>query len=80
MIGVPRPKKAKVQQLEESGLDENTGITVSFLLYKGQVKMLQARLALSEAQTGAAEAAARLQEALLMREQHAHACTRCKLL
>ena len=49
-------------------------------VYKGQVKMLQARLALSEAQTGAAEAAARLQEALLMREQHAHACTRCKLL
>ena len=44
--------------------------------YKGQVKMLQARLALSEAQKGAAEADARLQECLLMREELAHALTR----
>jgi hypothetical protein len=169
MIGMPRPKKAKVQQLEESGLDESTGITGDMQAeesssaapleqeehtvseseeedqkegremandlvkmarakvkpaavdvrvaearlraekrraeerdkrwwaaeqrdepppaylqleraYKGQVKMLQARLALSEAQKGAAEAAAHLQEALLIREQHAHACTRCKQL
>ena len=168
-IGMPRPKKAKAQQLVESGLDENTGITGDMQVeesggaalleqeghtlseseeeeekegqkaandlvkmaraeaktaamdvrvaeaclraekrraeerdrcwwaaeqrdepppaylqleraYKAQVKMLQARLALSEAQKGAAEANARLQESLLMREQHAHAYTRCKLL
>ena len=48
-------------------------------LYKGQVKMLRARLLLSQAQTGAAEAKARVQETLLMREELAHACTRCKL-
>ena len=28
-IGMTRPKKAKIQQLEESGLDESTGITGS---------------------------------------------------
>ena len=52
-------------------------------LYKGQVrtevKMLRARLVLSQAQTGAAKAKARVQETLLMREELAHACTRCKL-
>ena len=47
--------------------------------YKGQVKMLQARLALSEAQKGAAEADARLNKCLFMREELAHALTRCKL-
>ena len=48
--------------------------------YKAQVKMLQARLALSEAQKFAAEANVRLQGALLLREQYKHACTRWKLL
>ena len=48
-------------------------------LYKGQVKMLRARLVLSQAQTGTAKAKARMQETLLMREELAHACTRCKL-
>ena len=49
-------------------------------VYKGKVKMLQARLALSEARTGAAEAGERLQECLLMREELAHALTRDKLV
>ena len=48
--------------------------------YKGQVKMLQARLVLSEAQREAAEADARLQECLCMREELAHSLTRCKLI
>ena len=48
--------------------------------YKGQVKMLQVRLALSEAQKEAAEVDARLQECLLMREELAHALTRCELI
>ena len=48
--------------------------------YKGQVKMLQARLALSEARRKAAEAGERLQECLLMREELAHELTRCKLV
>jgi len=47
--------------------------------YKGQVKMLQARLVLSEARQEAAEAKARLNECLFMREELAHALTRCKL-
>ena len=48
--------------------------------YKGQVKMLQASLVLSEARREAAEAGERLQECLLMREELAHALTRCKLI
>ena len=48
--------------------------------YKGQVKMLKARLALSEASREAAEADARLNECLFMREELAHAVTRCKLI
>ena len=48
--------------------------------YKGQVKMLQARLVLSEAQREAAEADARLQECLCMREELAHSLTRRKLI
>ena len=48
--------------------------------YKGQVKMLKARLALSEARREAAEADARLNECLFMREELAHALTRCKLI
>ena len=47
--------------------------------YKGQVKMLQARLVLSEARREAAEAGERLQECLFMREELAHAWTRVKL-
>ena len=47
--------------------------------YKGMVKMLQARLAVSEAQKSAAEADAELNRALLMREELAHACTRVRL-
>lgn len=47
--------------------------------YKGQVKMLQARLVLSEARQEAAEANARLNRCLFMREELAHALTRCKL-
>ena len=48
--------------------------------YKGQVKMLQARLALSEAHREVAEADARLNQCLLMREELAHAITQYKLL
>ena len=47
--------------------------------YKAQVKMLNVRLALSEARREAAEADARLNECLFMREELAHALTRCKL-
>ena len=48
-------------------------------VYKGQIKDLRARLALSEAQRKAAEAESELRWLLLGREEWEHSRTRCKL-